>query len=426
MAVERLLRFPIVFLTTVLLVRFLDQETYGNWAYALTLFSIGGAISTLGIDSLLVRDVSRHRKDATTILSAALVLRLAAAAVVMALLMLFAVLEHRTDQDIFVFLVVFACGVSLQAADVYAAWFISEHSAHWVAGSRLLALLIGSLAKVVVVVAGLPLAFLAFASVIEIGGAALIVACVYFWRSRPRPRFNFQWITMMDLARQSLPLVAGALGVMIYIRIDSVMLEHMQGPRAVAIYSVASRLSEVWNTAPTVLITVASPILVRARQRSIRLYHFRFRQTLHLMAIMTLIGAATLAMTSGWWLPLIFGHDYTNSVLIFQVHVWSSVFVALGLASSNFLLIEGRLGLTAAYIWMGATTNLVLNFIMIPRYGPLGAAVATLVAQVIAAWLGNLVLTPTTRKLFRYQLEALLLVGVWSGRLWPSNKSART
>lgn len=84
-----------------------------------------------------------------------------------------------------------------------------------------------------------------------------------------------------------------------------------------------------------------------------------------------------------WLIIVLFGQDYHEAGEIVIIHVWSSVFVFLGVVFSKHLVAESLTKLDMQRTLLGAISNILLNFLLIPAWGVVGAAIATLLAQFI-------------------------------------------
>ena len=77
-----------------------------------------------------------------------------------------------------------------------------------------------------------------------------------------------------------------------------------------------------------------------------------------------------------------YGEAYITAVSTLQLIVWYTLFTYFGAVRSVWLLAEGK----QKYLWIinlsGAIANIVLNFILIPPFGILGASVASLITQI--------------------------------------------
>jgi O-antigen/teichoic acid export membrane protein len=81
----------------------------------------------------------------------------------------------------------------------------------------------------------------------------------------------------------------------------------------------------------------------------------------------------------------LFGADYANSVLPLQILSWSAVLVILRGTFRQSLNAAGRQNLDLRCAGASITLNVSLNLLLIPVYGIIGAAITTLLAEIL--WL---------------------------------------
>ena len=106
---------------------------------------------------------------------------------------------------------------------------------------------------------------------------------------------------------------------------------------------------------------------------------------------------------------LLFGENFSASGTVLAIHIWAAVFVFLGVASSKWFLAENRQMLSFQRTALGAVVNVILNFLLIPDFGPIGAAIATVVSYATAAFLFD-VAQQETRQMFAMKVRSLNLV----------------
>jgi O-antigen/teichoic acid export membrane protein len=127
---------------------------------------------------------------------------------------------------------------------------------------------------------------------------------------------------------------------------------------------------------------------------------------------MAWLGIAT-AVGVSWWsheiIGLFFGRQYEGAGPVLALHTWTSVFVFLGFASSNWFVAEGLQKYSFYRTAAGAVINVGMNYILIPIYGILGAAAATLFSQFVASYFFN-AFSRETRGIFKMQTLALVKV----------------
>jgi PST family polysaccharide transporter len=110
---------------------------------------------------------------------------------------------------------------------------------------------------------------------------------------------------------------------------------------------------------------------------------------------------------------VVFGEDYVQAAPVLRIHVWSNVFSMLGMSQSTWYVGRGLLWLGVRNTLVGASANLVLNLLVIPEYGPQGAAATTLMATALTSIVLNS-LDHRTAPLAKLQMQAIALMGCWS------------
>jgi len=168
-------------------------------------------------------------------------------------------------------------------------------------------------------------------------------------------------------------------------RIDQVMLGEMVGNEEVGIYSVAVRLAEVWMFIPMAIFWSVFPAVVEARVSDEALLYERLQKLYNLMTLTAYIVAVPMTLLGGWLVDTLFGEAYTRAGLMLVVLIWANIFANLEIARSAFLSSMNWTRLHFVTVFLGCLVNIALNLLFIPRYGGLGAAVASLVAYWFAA-----------------------------------------
>jgi PST family polysaccharide transporter len=195
--------------------------------------------------------------------------------------------------------------------------------------------------------------------------------------------------------------------------IDQVMLGKMIGDGGVGVYAAAVRVSEVWYFLPVAVTASAFPALIRAKHEGSAIYSRRLQHLLDSMVLVSVSIAVPMTFLSNWIIRTFFGAAFKDAGPVLSVHIWASVFVFLGVASSKWFIVENLQKLTLIRTLGGAVANVAMNLVLIPKYGALGAAWATLISQAIASVFFN-AFNRETRELFRLQMKSFLIPSVWN------------
>jgi O-antigen/teichoic acid export membrane protein len=278
----------------------------------------------------------------------------------------------------------------------------------YVVYSNIFSLLLSSIIKVILIINEAPL--IAFACVTLFDSLVLASGFVYFYF---KVKLSFlSWAFDINkaksLLKDSWPLILSGLVISMYMKIDQIMINNMLGSIDVGQYAAATRLSEVWYFIPVVISSSLFPAILNAKKISNELYLARLQQLYNLMAWMGIAIAIPMTFMSDWLVQILYGGQFNAASGVLVIHIWSAIFVFLGVASSNWFIVEGLQRYSFYRTLVGAILNILLNIFFIPEYGINGAAVATLISQFVASYLFNAV-NEKSRITFLLHSRALLL-----------------
>jgi O-antigen/teichoic acid export membrane protein len=213
--------------------------------------------------------------------------------------------------------------------------------------------------------------------------------------------------------KDSWPLIFGGLVVMIYMRIDQMMIKEMLGERDVGLYSAAVRLSELWYVIPNVITSSLFPSIVNAKKISAALYYLRLQRLYTFLLWIALAIAVPMTFLSGWIVNVLYGEAYRGAGQILMVNIWAGVFVFMGVASGSWLASENLQKIAFYRTFAGAVINIMLNLVLIPAYGVVGAAIATVISYMFAGFLFDF-FNEKTKATFYMKLSAFAMKGIKS------------
>jgi len=404
---ERVLRMGIGLVVGVWLARYLGPEQFGLLNYALAFVSLFVAIATLGLQDIAVRDMVNNPSEAPEILGTSFLLRLFGG--LTSLVLIFASINYFQTDDTLASTIIVIIGFTLifQASEVVKCWFESQVMSKYIVWMQNGVFLIGAAIKVFLILTHAPL--LAFVWVIFFEALAIAVGmfAVYLWKAGQLSAWRPKLARAKRLLRDSWPLILSAIAVTVYMRIDQIMLGQMMGSKAVGIYTAAVRISEVWYFIPVAIVASVFPAILDAKKKKNEsLYKQRLQKLYDLMVLLTLAVALPMTFLSDWIVVLLFGHAYTDAGVILAIHIWATLFVFLGVASEKWFLAENRQILSFQRTLLGALVNIGLNIYMIPKFGIIGAAYATVISQAFAALFFD-VMQKATRPMFVMKLRSL-------------------
>ena len=400
MFAEQILRMVAGLLVGIWVARYLGPAQFGIFSYAIAFTALFGSISKLGLDGIVVRDLVREPNQRDLYLGTAFWLKLIGSVVMLAVMALTVRLTSN-DAIINLFIFIIASGTIFQSFEVVDFYFQSKVLSKFVSICKLTQLFISSLLKLYLIFTGADLFWFVLVSLVDQITLAFSLYLAYRYQKLGSFHRHFDMMTAKQLLRDSWPLIISGLVIMIYMRIDLIMIKEMLGEKEVGLYSAATRISEVWYFIPMLLTNSLFPSIVNAKKVSEELYYARLQRLYTLMVWTAIVIALPMTFLSGWLITILFGEAYRDAGQVLMIHIWAGVFVFLGVASGQWLVNEGLQKYSAINTTVGAFVNILLNFLLIPKFGICGAAIATVLSHSIAAYFMNFVFLATRRNFYR-------------------------
>ena len=405
---DRLLRMGAGLFVGVWVARYLGTQQYGLFNYALAFVSLFTPVFTLGLDEVVVRHLVRESSNKEEILGSTFGLKLIGG-IVSVLLAVGTIFFLQENQTLTIWLVtILAMTGIFRVADTVDLWFQSQVQSKYTVIAKNIAYLLSILLKVVLILSKASLLAFAWVTLAEIVIGAIGLIVIYQFRGFSK-LWNWRWnlATAKNLLRESFPLIFSGFAILIFMKIDQIMLGQMKGDSEVGIYSAAVRISELWYFIPTTIVSSVAPSIYAAKEKSEYHYYKRIGQLLRLLTYISLVISIPMTFLSQNIVSIMFGSGYVDAGAILAVHIWASLFVFMGVATSPWFIAEGLNHVSLGKTLFGAILNVILNFLLIPEYGGIGAAIATIVSQAVAAFFSNAV-DKRTHKLFKIQIQSFL------------------
>ncbi len=378
--------------------RYLGPGPYGLLNYALSFVSLFAVIATLGLDTLVVRELIQREEEKDKILGTAFVLRMAAATV-MFLLIVAVVSVYEPDPTTRYLIYIIGTGTFFETFGIIEYFFQSRVLSKYGVWSQMIALVAISLLRIVLVLNESSLVWFAYSYVLDF--FVLAVGLIYYYAQTQGTLRN--WTIDMTTARQLLkdcwPLIFASLAVVVYSRMGQLMIKWILGNEALGHYGVASRLSDMWNFIPVTLCASVFPAILNAKQKDESLYYMRMQQLYDVMVLISLGVAVPMTFLSGFIVQLLFGAAFAPAADILVLYIWSSVFIFLGVANGKWIISENLQLFRMTMLVLGGLLNIGLNYVLIRQMGLIGAAVAGLASYAFTGYFCFL-LTAKTRPVF--------------------------
>ena len=395
---ERVIRIVVSLFVGIYVIRFLGPERFGILSYVLSFVLLFSPLLHLGHREIIVLDLVKSPEKRDLILGSAILLRLGGSVLLLGGVSV-GIQFVENDQQTLLMIVIISVGIMFQSWELVDYYFQSQVQSKYTVWAQTIQLIVVSLCKLSLIFWQASLFWFVIVFSIEYVILAILYLIMYIWRVGwfPIRRCNLKYT--QKLLKNSLPLLFSTMAIMIYMKIDQIMLKELVGAASVGIYSAAVKLCEVWYQFPVLIAGSYYPVIIAAKASNSELY-YSYLQKLYSFLIWGAIAIAIpTTIFSDWIIHNLYGNEFAKSVVILQIYAWASVFVFMGVANHKWLLIENCQKYILLTTLLGMVINIVCNMILIPLYGASGAAVASLISYGIGSY-GSLLFFPRLRVAF--------------------------
>jgi len=370
--IEKLITFAIV----VILARYLGVEDYGVYALALSFVGLFGHLFDGGLNLLLMREMSREDTDRPQLFGHVLAGKIFLGFIILVAIILLAI-ALGYQQTVLLSIIIYGISMFfLSFSNTFRSIFIAmgrtEFEGSLLVLNRLL--LLGGIILFAILnikIPGIITAHLIAVIIVVTLGAYL---CKKFFFA---PLWNRDYQSIKKLFKESIPFAIGAIMGEIFFNIDNVMLSKMSGMESVGYYNVAYKLSFSGMLFANTLTLVTYPYFSRMWPGDKDDVFKMFDGILKALIVVSVAFALSASILSENIIALVFGEQYRQSVVLFNILVWSVPPLYIMHLTGRVLEAIGEQRFTANTMLISVAVNILLNFILILKYGAVGASIAT-------------------------------------------------
>lgn len=409
---DRVLRIAIGMFINIWITRYLGPEQFGIWSYCISFAGLFVVFSNLGLDTIIVRELIKTPERETEILGTAFWLKLLAG-ILTFLGTLIAIFQVRNGDILTLWLVgLYSGGYIFQSLNVISYYFQSKVQSKFTVLSSGFSFILVTIAKVILLFIKAPLLAFAVIGLGEIILTALFLVISYRANHRYISQWKYQYNLAKNLLKYSWPMILAGASTMIMLRIDQIMIGNILGDREVGIFAAASRISEISFFIPMAIISSSTYSIHEAKkQGNTDIYISRLNNLLNITILLSLGVTIPFSLLSDVIISSLLGDNYTESANLLSIYIWSGIFSCIGAASGIWMTAEGLQRNMFYRNFYGMLVNVILNYWWINKYGVIGAAMATIISQIMMGYISDYFFL-STRQLFHMKTRSLFLINI--------------
>ena len=370
------------FIWTILMARYLGVNKYGIYGFAVSFTGILSILFDFGIGMHIVRHIATDYDSASKYLGNAIPLKSIFSVVGFVVILLILIIMKVDELTLIVTLLFAIEQIIKKFVELMNATFQAfEEGKYQGIGNTILNLLL-LLFIILSITTDLGLFGISISYIL-----ANIIALIYLYYvlnkhiTKPNYEFDKEFCKRVTLA--SIPFAATAILYSIYYSIDVVMLTHLVGNYATGIYNATYKLISVLTLFSSVYIAVIFPVMSKFFKNDDKMLLISFEKSIkYLMLIIIPIAASTVIYSSDI-IYLFYGSKYEAASSVLNILIWTVCLLFIS-GACNTLLNASHKEVTVSKIYaVAAIFNIVLNFFMIPYFSYNGAAITTVLSDIL-------------------------------------------
>lgn len=402
---ERVFQMLLTLMVGSLTARYLGPSNYGIINYVSSFISIFAVFAALGIDSILIKGLVENPNDEGKYVGSALFLKLSSGILCLFASNIFMFFYERASELIFIVNLMQSISLIFKCYEVFDYYFQAHLSSKFSVISKSIASIIVAIWKVYLLVNNSSVILFGLSVSIETTVTFLVLFLLYKYGKGPKLSVDFS--ISKSLLKNGYHFIFSSLMVIIYSRMDKIMIGTFFTEKEVGLYSAANAIAEMWLFIPLAIINSLQPIILNLKDKDNSLYLKKLKQMYFIVFYSSFIMCIFISICSKLIIYILYGSAYLESQGILIILIWSGIFAVLGSARGVWIVAENLNKYSKYYTFIGCVINLCLNYLLIINYGVIGAAIATLVAQFVVCIVAPYFFKKT-RKSVKQILEAII------------------
>lgn len=386
MLADKIIKIFVGFGISVMIARYLGSENLGKISYVLAFLGFFEVLSIFGMDSIILKEIGMSEdKDTNKILSSVMFFRVGIYILTLPIwYYMFSSFTNGNKELLNIFLI-FSVNQLLNAFIVFKLFFQAKGlNKNEVIASQI-AYFIGIILKIGFIVMKGSLYWYAILFL----GEKVIYSIILLLRYKRENTFKFEvdFKYLKKIIKEALPLLLASVSIFVYMKVDQLMVGKMLSVKEVGVYSVGVKLSELVYFIPVTIATAYFPkILEEKKNKSKDEYINEFVKLGNINVFICMLFAIGATILGKWFIELAYGMEYSSAGNIFRIYSWAGVFVALGVSTSKYLVLEKQNNIYLCSTLTGGIVNFILNLYFIRKFGVIGAAWTTIISMSISTY----------------------------------------
>ncbi|MBR4396571.1 MAG: flippase, partial [Methanobrevibacter sp.] len=382
LSISQVLTSVCAFLWSILIARYLGVSDYGIVSFAISFTGLIGILMDLGMTTYITREIAKHKESLLKYLNNIFAFKLILAITLFFISGLILYLLGYSNLTIVVTLIFTIELIVMSMTTFLNGIFQALEQVKYQA--------IGSILNSGFLLMGILITIFFNFGVISIAIAYTIAYSIFFVyiflkliQKFDLPKFELDLEFIKETLIKSIPFGLTNFFYTLYFSIDIVMLSYLTGDYATGLYKSAYNIIMVFTTFFVVYHSVVFPIMSKFFEESQALIKISYELSVKYLLLIIIPISVGVFFYARPLVNLIYSNQFSLASTPVQILIWTVSFLYINGAATILLnAIDKEKTVTKIYI-LAAIFNVCVNLILIPIYSYDGAAIATVLSEIL-------------------------------------------
>lgn len=373
--------------------RYLGTIGLGSINYIYSFIALFMSVATLGLDNITIKAIIDDRENVGQTLGTIIGMKLMAATISAVCIDIIVYFTNPGDTTIFICAVLQSALLIFQAFESINYWYQSLLKSKVTVIVTLCSFILTNIYKIVLLVLGKSIIWFSFSYTLDYIIMAILLITVYIVNKNQK--FSFSFKKAKKLFKQSYSFIFSGVCVALYGQVDKIMIKEILDVSQVGLYQPALSIANMWVFVLSAIIASASPIIMETKKINQIDYEKKMSQLYSAIIWIGIAASIVISLLAKYIVLLLYGNEFLQAQEPLRIVVWYTIFAYLGVAQNIWLICENKQKYVPLLAGLGAVTNIILNYFLIPVWGINGAAIASLASQIMANFIASSIFKPT-------------------------------
>lgn len=369
------------FFVSLATARYLGPDNFGSINYVAAYVSFFSSITSLGLSVIVIKEISMGKEDDNEVIWTGILMRFLTAVFSTIAVIALVSITDKSDPLMIKIAILESIAILASAFDTFMYWFQGKLLGKYTSIASVVAYIGMSLYRIYLLANNADILWFAFATSVDTLLLSLILMLCYVRENGFHPKVSVR--LGKSLMKQSYHYMISGLIAILYSKIDQIMLKQMLDTYSVGLYTAALTIAGLWGMIPSAFIQSVSPILYKNAEENHGMFYKRLRQSYAGIWLLNICWSLGVSIFSYWVIYLLYGKAYLGARGALVIVVWYTGITSIGSLTQVYLATENKNKYVNYFALAGLVTDVVLNALLIPKMGILGAAIATLVTYTV-------------------------------------------